>query len=426
MKKLLIVLIACVAMPAWGQPAGSGAPPAAGSAAPAPVPDAGSGSAAAAPTPAPAAPAADPAAEAPKPPEEYPLEPGAIESKVPGDRCADLKHKPWYEQLACRSFHHEGTYWMPKSANKEGRGVDTMFYAVLALSIFFFIAITVVTVYFVWRYRGRKGHRAEPSSSHNDTLEITWTVIPTIITVFLFYYGWRGYINMVTPPVKAVEVQVTAQKWSWTFTHSNGVSDANLHVPVDTPVRLVMTSTDVLHSFFVPALRTKQDLIPRRYTYAWFLADKPGTYRLYCTEFCGTDHSQMKVVVVVHTRGNYERYLAERALADTSKPLDEVGADQYIKRGCNNCHTLDGSAKVGPTFKDDFGSEITVQPGNQKIKVDENYIRESLMTPSAKWRPEYSPSTMPPFAGQLKDRQVQGLIEFIKKQSKFADAPPSK
>jgi cytochrome c oxidase subunit II len=248
-------------------------------------------------------------------------------------------------------------------------------------------------------------------------------VIPTIICVFLFYYGWKGYIRMVTPPVKAVEVRVIAQKWNWTFTHTNGVSDANLHVPVDTPVRLVMTSTDVLHSFFVPALRTKQDVIPRRYTYAWFIATKPGVYRLYCTEFCGRDHSLMKVKVVVHTPGNYERYLAESAEADQTKPLDEIGAEQYVKRGCNNCHTLDGSPKVGPSFKDDYGSTFSFNGAT--VTVDDAYIRESLLQPQAKTRPGYPPS-MPTFQGQLKDRQIEGLIEFIKKQSKHAAAPPSK
>jgi len=450
MKRLLIVLVACLAGTAMAQPtpeAGSGAPaagsatpaagsdagsaapaagsatPAAGSAAPTAGSDApatGSGAGSAAPTAGSGAAAATtPAAEP-----EYPLEPGAIEtSKNKSEPCGDLIHKPWYEQLTCRPHDYAGTYWMPKGANAAGDGVDTMFYAVLALSIFFFVAITIAVVYFVIKYRGRKGHRAQPSSSHNDTLEIVWTVIPTIMVVFLFYYGWRGYIHMVTPPQKAIEVQVTAQKWNWTFTHANGVTDGNLHVPVNTPVRLVMTSQDVLHSFFIPAMRTKQDVVPRRFTYAWFEATKPGTYRLYCTEFCGRDHSQMKVVVVVHTPGNYERYLAERGEADQTKPLDQIGADQYVKRGCNNCHTLDGTPKVGPSFKDDFGTTYTWK--GQTIKVDEEYIRESLMSPQAKARDGYPPS-MPSFQGQLKERQILGLIEFIKKQRTNADAPPSK
>jgi cytochrome c oxidase subunit 2 len=454
MKRLLIVLCAFIATPAWGQPGPTG--PTAGSAVPPSVEgNVGSGSAgtgvvggASSPdtnpsvpggpgepkpsgTPTPIAPTvagsgsgsgAGSGSAAQPPPLPMTIVPGAIETSAdPKEPCGALATKPWYEQLTCKPHVTWDTFWMPIGANEEGDGVDTMFYATLALSAFFFIAITAVVVVFVIKYRGRKGHRAQPSPSHNDTMEITWTVIPTIIVVFLFYYGWRGYINMVTPPNKAVEVQVVAQKWSWSFVHANGVSDGNLHVPVDTPVRLVMTSTDVLHSFFVPALRTKQDVIPRRYTYVWFKATKPGTYRLYCTEYCGRDHSQMKVKVVVHESQMYERYLAERAEADNTRPLDQIGADQYNKRPCNSCHSLDGSTKVGPSFKDTFGTEVTLSDGS-KVKMDENYIRESLMSPQAKARPNYPPS-MPSFANQLKERQILGLIEFIKKQSKHAEAP---
>ena len=292
-----------------------------------------------------------------------------------------------------------------------------MFIAVTALSLFFFLAITVAVVIFVVKYRGRPGHRAEPSASHNDALEITWTVIPTIIVVFLFYYGWRGYIDMATPPVKAVEIQVVAQKWSWTFVHPNGVSDSNLHVPSDQPVRLVMTSKDVLHSFFAPSLRTKMDVLPRRYTYVWFEAEqtRAGVYRLYCTEFCGRDHSQMKVKLVIHKPGMYERYLAEKAESDVSRPLDQIGAELYEKKNCVGCHTLDGSVRVGPSFKGSFGTEITLSNG-AKQQFDENYIRESLTSPLAKARPGFPPS-MPSFADQLKERQILGLIEFIKAQN---------
>ena len=443
MKRLVIILIAMVAVPAWGQPAptpgsgstaGSAAPPGDGSGSQARPDETGvaggattSDNNASLPRgqgePGPGTKAAVILPEPTKAPQEWPLEPGAVEtSKDPKQPCGDLIHKPWYEQLTCRPHQTGGTYWMPTGANVAGDGVDTMFYVTLALSAFFFFAITACVVYFVIKYRGRKGHRAQPSPSHNDTMEVTWTVIPTIIVVFLFYYGWRGYINMVTPPQKAVEIQVVAQKWNWTFIHPNGVTDGNLHVPVNTPVRLVMTSTDVLHSFFIPAMRTKQDLVPRRFTYVWFEATKPGTYRLYCTEYCGRDHSQMKVKVVVHEPGNYERYLAERAESDNTRPLDQIGADQYVKRGCNNCHTLDGSPKVGPSFKDDYGTAY--QLGGKTIKVDDDYIRESLMSPQAKARPGYPPS-MPSFQGQLKERQILGLIEFIKKQGKNAEAPPS-
>jgi cytochrome c oxidase subunit 2 len=301
-----------------------------------------------------------------------------------------------------------------------------MYLSVLALSAFFFFAILIAVVYLTWKYRHRPGHKAEPSSAHNDALEITWTVIPTIIVVFLFWYGWRSYIHVVTPPQKAVEINVLAMRWNWQFTHANGVQDSDLHVPSNTPVRLVMTSTDVLHAFYAPAMRVKQDIVPRRYTYAWFKATKPGTYRLTCAEYCGTSHAQMaclqvdkhtgaclrRAVVVVHAPGDYERYLADKASMMLNLPPEELGKVVYEKKGCNACHTVDGSARVGPSFKGDFGTKINLADGSS-VQMDENYIRESLMSPQAKARPGFPPS-MPSFEGQLKEKEILGVIAYIK------------
>jgi cytochrome c oxidase subunit II len=328
----------------------------------------------------------------------------------------------------------DGTYWMPKSVNEIADDSDRMFYATLALSAFFFFAIAGAVVYLVVKYRHRPGHKPEPSAAHNDPLEITWTVIPTIITVFLFYYGWRTYVHVVTPPTKAVEVQVLAWRWNWQFTHQNGVTDSDLHVPVGKPIRLVMTSKDVLHAFYAPVMRVKQDIIPRRYTYAWFHPTKPGTYRLTCAEYCGTDHSQMgktadkvdakgkviekgrRAVLVVHKEGDYERYLAEKFAESGGDPVD-IGRRLYEKKGCNACHSLDGSRKLGPSFKGSWGTEITTG-GGQKITFDENYVRESLMTPNAKSRADFATmvGTMPSFEGQLKEREIEGIIAWLKTQ----------
>jgi len=331
----------------------------------------------------------------------------------------------WYDKLVNKPVEETGNYWLPKSVNTVTDASDFMFITVLALSAFFFTAIAVAVIYLTIKYRHRPGHKPEPSVAHNDALEVTWTVIPTIICVFLFYYGWRAYIHIVTPPQKAVEINVLAQRWSWNFTHANGVEDSDLHVPVNTPVRLVMTSTDVLHSFYVPVLRTKQDIIPRRYTYLWFNATKPGTYRLNCAEYCGTNHSQMgitsptpdyplgrRAVVVVHDPGGYERYLADKAASSTNMEPDKLGAMLYEKKGCVACHSLDGTIKVGPSFQHDFGTEIGLADGS-KVKMDENYIRESILAPQAKARPGFPPS-MPSFEGQLKEKEIEGLIAFIK------------
>jgi len=289
---------------------------------------------------------------------------------------------------------------------------------VLGLSIFFFIAIAGAVVWLVWKYRHRPGHKPEPSAAHNDALEITWTIIPTIICVFLFYYGWRTYVHVVTPPTKAVEINVLAWRWNWQFTHFNGVEDSDLHVPVNRPIRLVMTSKDVLHAFYAPVMRVKQDIVPRRYTYAWFFATKPGTYRLTCAEYCGTDHSQMgitkdgrRAVVVVHEPGKYEQYLSDsQALSFVGEPKD-IGARLYEKKGCVSCHTIDGSPRIGPSFKGSWGKQAPISDGSS-VLFDENYVRESLMTPQKKLHAGFPPS-MPSFEGQLKEAEIEGIIAFL-------------
>ncbi|HMG54256.1 MAG TPA: cytochrome c oxidase subunit II, partial [Kofleriaceae bacterium] len=329
--------------------------------------------------------------------------------------------RQWYDILVNKPIDdlRGGNFWMPKAVNLTADDSDLMYYAVLGLSIFFFFGITGAVVFLVVKYRHRPGHKPEPSPAHNDALEITWTVIPTIICVFLFYYGWNTYVHVVTPPTKAVEINVLAWRWNWQFTHSNGVQDSDLHVPVNTPVRLVMTSKDVLHSFYAPVMRVKQDIIPRRYTYAWFFPTKPGTYRLTCAEYCGTNHSQMgiteggrRAVLVVHEPGGYERYLGDKAALSLNMNPVDLGKMLYEKKGCNACHTLDGSPRVGPSWKAVFGTTVALSDGSS-VKMDENYIRESMLAPQAKSRPGFPPS-MPSFEGQLKEKEIEGLIAFIK------------
>jgi cytochrome c oxidase subunit 2 len=407
-------------------PAGSGAPvqlepvPAGSDASgSAPAPEAGS-------APAPAAGSATAPTTGTVPPP--PAGSAAPAAGAPAAGVPAASQKLWFEQLADRPIDEDGTYWMPKSVNEIADDSDRMFYATLGLSAFFFFAIAAAVVYFVIKYRHRPGGKPQPSAAHNDALEITWTIIPTIICVFLFYYGWRTYVRVVTPPTKAVEVQVLAWRWNWQFTHYNGVTDKDLHVPVGKPIRLVMTSKDVLHAFYAPVMRVKQDIIPRRYTYAWFFPTKPGTYRLTCAEYCGTDHSQMgksadkldakgkviehgrRAVVVVHKEGDYERYLAEMAPAG-GDPV-EVGRKLYERKGCNACHSTDGSTKIGPSFKGQWGATVNTNAG--PVTFDENYVRESLMTPNAKFRPGMPVGTMPAFEGQLKEAEIEGIIAWLK------------
>jgi cytochrome c oxidase subunit 2 len=359
------------------------------------------------------------------PPTSEPAAGGAPAAGAPAAAPGAATPQKWWEILANHPIDEDGNFWMPKSVNLEADSTDQMYYGVLALSVVFFVMITIAVIYLTWKYRHRPGHKAQPSPAHHDAMEITWTVIPTIISVFLFYYGWRTYIQVVTPPTKAIEISVTASKWNWRFVHQNGGEDSDLHVPVGQPIRLVMTSTDVLHAFYAPAMRVKQDIIPRRYTYAWFHPTKPGTYRLTCAEYCGTNHAQMacknedketgaclrRAVVVVHkTMEDYKKYLDDVAPVKGS-PV-EVGQKTYVKKGCPSCHTDDGSARIGPSFKGTFGRPRQTSAG--EVTVDENYIRESILAPNAKTAAGYPAGTMPSFEGQLKEYEIEGLIAWIK------------
>jgi cytochrome c oxidase subunit 2 len=320
----------------------------------------------------------------------------------------------WYEKEAAKPYVYEGTYWLPPAVNKEAQGPDDLFIWVLGLSAFFFVAITVVVVYFVIKYRHKPGRKPEPSAAHNDVLEITWTVIPTIIVVILFVYGWRSYISMTSIPETRPENQImaTAQKWNWSFRYYNGVEDNVLHVPVDQPVKITMTSTDVLHSFFAPVMRVKQDVVPRRFTYVWFWPTKVGVYRLYCTEYCGKDHSLMKTKLVVHSAGNYERYLSEAFAKQMSLSGAPLGESVFKKKGCEGCHSLDGSVRLGPSFKATYGTDVKLADGST-VKMDDAYIRNSLLSPQGQSRPGFPPS-MPVIP--LSDKEIEGVIEFIKAQ----------
>ena len=314
---------------------------------------------------------------------------------------------------------HHGTFWMPEQANSFAHETDWMFYGILGLSAFCFFGITFAVVYFTWKYRARPGNmKAQPSILHNDGLEVTWTLIPSIIVVIIFVLGWRGYVNMATPPKNALEIKVIAQKWDWFFEYKVGPSasftDTELHVPLDRPVRLTMTSKDVIHSFYVPAFRIKQDVVPARYTHLWFKAIRAGEYRLTCAEYCGEGHSTMKNKVVVEPPGGYELYLeSKQEELDTMPPI-ELGKKTY--QLCKPCHSTNGIRGNGPSFQGIWGTQVEMSDGS-KVLVDENYIRESLMDPTAKIVKGFAP-IMPTFKGTLRDKQIDGMIAFIKSLAK--------
>jgi len=304
------------------------------------------------------------------------------------------------------------SFWFPEGASRNAEQVDQLFFVILGVSIFFFFIILSAMTVFTIRYRRQDPSVVPHGSHHNTWLEITWSVIPGIIVAVIFVWGFLAYLNMRSAPDDAYEIQVIAKKWSWAFVYPNGHVDSDLHVPVDRPVRLVMSSDDVIHSLYVPAFRIKMDLVPGRYTETWFEANRAGEYTLFCAEYCGTQHSTMLAQVVVHPSGEFEPWLENAAnLLENLSPV-EAGAVLYQRRGCVQCHSLDGSAKAGPSFQGVFGTTQLMTSG-ESVVVDENYLRESILEPQAKIRAGYRP-VMPTYQGQLKDEEIAALIAFIK------------
>ncbi len=302
---------------------------------------------------------------------------------------------------------------MPVQGSAGAVAVDNLFSFIFWVSAFFFVLIVALMIVFVVRYRRRAERlEAEASPAHNTPLEVTWTVIPIAIVIGIFVWGFKVYLDTSTAPANSYEIQVTGQKWKWLFTYPDGHVDENLHVPVDTPIRLVMTSEDVIHGFYVPAFRLKRDVVPGRYVKVWFRALKPGEYQIYCTQYCGTGHSDMWAKVVVHEPGGFERWLEEaNNFLKTMSPA-QGGERLYLTRGCAQCHSVDGKGGTGPTFKGLFGHQVPLD-GGKTVVADENYIRESIMEPQAKVVAGFQP-VMPTFKGRLKDDEITAIIAYLK------------
>jgi cytochrome c oxidase subunit 2 len=307
-------------------------------------------------------------------------------------------------------------FWMPPSASVTTANTDMLYNAMLWMSVFFSVAIFWAMLRFCLKYRAKSraaNEIAEKTSEHNTMLELTWSVIPLFIVVPLFVGGFKGFVDLRTPPKSAMEIRATGQKWKWLFAYPGlGTPDDALHVPVNTPVRMVINSVDVIHSLYIPSFRTKMDAVPGRYTDLWFKATQVGEFPIFCAEYCGTSHSDMLSRVIVHPPGGYERWLASTiAQADSLTGVDR-GKMLYEKQGCSTCHTTDGTPKVGPSWKGIFG-KMESMTGGPAMKVDENYLRESMMDPQAHIVMGFAPA-MPTYQGKLSDKDIDGLIEFIK------------
>ena len=453
------------------------------------------------------------------------------------------------------------TFWLPRGTSTVSAGVDNLFNVILWICVFFFLLVTILLVAFVIKYRHRPGVQRDTFAGHNTTLEITWTVIPSIIVVFLYYYGFKEYMNLAIEPPNAYEVIVTGQMWQWKFGYPNGYEDPELHIPLHTPIRAILQSNDVIHSLSLPEFRVKKDVVPGRYNRMWFdatsanghayltsvmingkpveiavdpngdrlpetqapfsaapapvqagLGTQPGSgggggggggggqtiaptqllqvftlhdgrsiyvmsgaanvaaidangaspsgtvqfsalpdlaqravkeaaqgaaiaetqpvrvfddaesFDIFCAAYCGTNHSVMRSHVIVHrTFADFQRWLTDAAAKANNLTPPERGKKLYTTQGCAQCHSLDGSKVVGPSWKDVFGSMVELE-GHAPVLADEAYIRESILLPQAKIVKGFGPQ-MPPFA--MKDADINAIIAFMKTISSHVSQSPA-
>ena len=309
-------------------------------------------------------------------------------------------------------------YLFPKQVSSFAHDIDNLFFFIFYASVVLFLIVVIGMMYLAIKYRFKKGDEVRLTSSldHNTFLEVLFFVIPLILVTITFVWGIRSYLNMVIVPDDAIEIKVTGQSWFWTFDYPEGGSTLNeLVVPVETPIKIVLSSTDVLHSFYIPVMRAKMDVLPNRYNVMWFDANQAGEYEIFCTEYCGTGHSNMNAKVIVMPQKMYEVWLAEAGSADDDLPLEELGAKLYSKKACNTCHTLDGTALDGPSYLQTsqmWGQERVFDDGSSAI-IDENYVRSSILEPQIQIVAGYQ-GVMPTYQGLLNDRELDALIAFLK------------
>jgi cytochrome c oxidase subunit 2 len=302
-----------------------------------------------------------------------------------------------------------GTPLFPETASSIAGRVDALYFFLLAVSVFFSLLIAGLIVYYAVKYRRRSPDAVGRQVHGGLILEITWTVVPFLITMVIFVWGASVYFAMARPPDETLNIYVVGKQWMWKFQHLDGQREINeLHVPVGRDVKLITTSEDVIHDLFVPAFRVKADVIPGRYVSIWFRATKPGRYQLFCAEYCGTKHSGMIGEVVVMEPSDYQTWLSGGAPEGS---LASAGAKLFQDLACNTCHRPDAQGR-GPVLEGLFGNTVTLHTG-ETLTVDEAYVRESILQPAAKVVAGFQP-IMPTFQGLVTEEQLLELIEYVK------------
>ena len=333
-------------------------------------------------------------------------------------------------------------FWLPIGASEQAANVDWMFNVINWICYFFFFVIVAMMAVFVLKYRGKPGTRFRGDApTHNTLLELSWTIIPLLLSIAIFWGGFKGYVDLITPPKNSFVVNVTAFKWGWQFKYPNGAQSDNLVVPANRPVQLTMRANDVLHCCFIPAFRVKKDIVPGRYSTLWFQCnfptglDEAKGYHLFCAEYCGTGHSNMNRKVLVLEQPEFDAWMVKQAAW-----LDEIPDDElYFKAGpkiyarCQQCHSLDGTAGLAPTwqglwdrisnptgavrFTDGKSYADLIGPGKE-FGTPQDYVRDSIYVPGHYLVAPFG-NVMPTFKGQLNDRGIDAIIGMMQHLNEF-------
>lgn len=295
--------------------------------------------------------------------------------------------------------------------------VDDAFVFILSIIIFFLIALTATIIYFIFKYRAREGRKATQIEG-NNTLEVVWTVIPLILVLAMFYFGWKGWKPLYSKaPKDAMEIGTVARMWGWNFDYENGKKTDSLFIPVNKAVKLNLEALDVIHSIYIPAFRIKMDMVPGREKDIWFIANQPGRYDLFCTEYCGLRHSYMYTTVIVMEEEDFEKWYVDTTKKPvTTAPGVHPGLAIMQANACNTCHSLDGTKLVGPSYKGLWGKkeEVITNGKTRTIIVDEEYIRKSIYEPNEDIVKGYNKGLMQSYHGVLTDAEVDSVIVFLK------------